>query len=53
MVDVQGTCDTRFGPDRDALAGQLESGNDTGASITVDAGGRRTRATWSVSWCAA
>ena len=40
MVDVQGTCDARFGPVRDALAGQLDSGNDTGASITVDVGGR-------------
>ena len=40
MVDVQGTCDARFGPVRDALAGQLESGHDTGASIAVDVGGR-------------
>ena len=40
MVDVQGTCDARFEPVRDVLAEQLDSGNETGASIAVDVDGR-------------
>ena len=50
MADVQGTCDTRFGPVRDALAGHLESGNETGASITVNVDGRTVVNIWG-GWC--
>lgn len=50
MVDVQGTCDTRFEPVRDMLAGQLDSGNDTGASIAVDVDGRTVADLWG-GWC--
>jgi CubicO group peptidase (beta-lactamase class C family) len=39
MVDVSGNCDARFEPVRDALAAQLESGNELGASIAVDIDG--------------
>jgi CubicO group peptidase (beta-lactamase class C family) len=50
VVDVQGTCDTRFEPVRDVLAGQLDSGHDTGASITVDVDGRTVADLWG-GWC--
>ena len=50
MADVQGTCDARFKPVRVALAGQLESGNETGASITVDVDGRTVVDLWG-GWC--
>ena len=50
MVDVQGTCDARFEPVRDVLAGQLDSGNDTGASIAVDVDGRTVVDLWG-GWC--
>ena len=46
VVDVQGTCDARFEPVRDMLAGQLDSGNDTGASIAVDVDGRTVADLW-------
>ena len=46
MVDVQGTCDARFEPVRDVLAEQLDSGNDTGASIAVDVDGRTVADLW-------
>ena len=46
VVDVQGTCDARFEPVRDVLAEQLGSGNDTGASITVDVDGRTVADLW-------
>ena len=46
MVDVQGTCDARFEPVRDVLAEQLDSGNDTGASIVVDVDGRTVLDLW-------
>ena len=46
MVDVHGTCDAKFEPVRDALAGQLESGNETGASIAVDVDGRTVVDIW-------
>jgi CubicO group peptidase (beta-lactamase class C family) len=39
MVDVSGSCDKRFEPVRDALAGRLESGDELGASIAVDIDG--------------
>ena len=50
MVDVQGTCDARFDPVRDVLAEQLDSGNDTGASIAVDVDGRTVADLWG-GWC--
>ncbi len=39
MSDVSGSCDARFEPVRDALAEQLESGAELGASIVVDIDG--------------
>jgi CubicO group peptidase (beta-lactamase class C family) len=50
VVDVQGTCDARFEPVRDVLAEQLDSGNDTGASIAVDVEGRTVADLWG-GWC--
>ena len=50
MVDVQGTCDARFEPVRDVLAEQLDSGNDTGASIAVNVDGRTVADLWG-GWC--
>ena len=50
MVDVQGTCDARFEPVRDVLAEQLDSGNDTGASVVVDVDGRTVLDLWG-GWC--
>jgi CubicO group peptidase (beta-lactamase class C family) len=50
VVDVQGTCDVRFEPVRDVLAEQLDSGNDTGASIAVDVDGRTVADLWG-GWC--
>ncbi len=50
MVDVHGTCDAKFEPVRDVLAGQLESGNETGASIAVDVDGRTVVDIWG-GWC--
>jgi CubicO group peptidase (beta-lactamase class C family) len=50
VVDVQGTCDARFEPVRDVLAEQLDSGNDTGASIAVDVDGRSVVDLWG-GWC--
>jgi len=39
MAEVSGMHDSRFEPVRDALAEQLESGNELGASIVVDVDG--------------
>jgi CubicO group peptidase (beta-lactamase class C family) len=50
VVDVQGNCDARFEPVRDVLAEQLDSGNDTGASIAVDVDGRTVADLWG-GWC--
>ncbi len=50
MADVHGTCDARFEPVRDALAAQLDSGNELGASITVNAGGQTVADLWG-GWC--
>jgi CubicO group peptidase (beta-lactamase class C family) len=50
MADVQGTCDARFEPVRGVLAEQLESGNETGASIVVDVDGRTVADIWG-GWC--
>jgi CubicO group peptidase (beta-lactamase class C family) len=46
MVDVSGSCDKRFEPVRDALARRLESGDELGASITVDIGGETVVDIW-------
>jgi CubicO group peptidase (beta-lactamase class C family) len=46
MADVQGTCDARFEPVRDALAAQLDCGNELGASIAVDVGGQTVADLW-------
>ncbi len=50
MADVQGACDARFEPVRDALAAQLDSGNELGASIAVDVGGQTVADLWG-GWC--
>jgi CubicO group peptidase (beta-lactamase class C family) len=39
MADVEGTCDERFVAVRRALAGNVESGEELGASITLDLDG--------------
>jgi CubicO group peptidase (beta-lactamase class C family) len=39
MAEVSGNCDARFEAVRDALAGQLDTGNELGASIVVDIDG--------------
>jgi CubicO group peptidase (beta-lactamase class C family) len=46
MAEVSGTCDARFEPVRAALAEQLESGSDLGASIAVDVGGQPVVDIW-------
>jgi CubicO group peptidase (beta-lactamase class C family) len=46
MADVQGTFDTRFAPVRDALAEQLDSGEELGASIHVDIDGAAVVDIW-------
>jgi CubicO group peptidase (beta-lactamase class C family) len=46
MAEVSGTCDARFGPVRDALAEQLDSGNELGASLTIDVEGITVLDVW-------
>ena len=46
MAEVSGTCDARFEPVRAALAEQLDSGNDLGASIHVDVDGQAVVDIW-------
>lgn len=46
MADTFGNCDARFEPVREALAAQLDSGNELGASITVDVDGRSVVDIW-------
>jgi CubicO group peptidase (beta-lactamase class C family) len=46
MSDVNGTWDRRFEPLRDALAEQLETGNELGASIVVDIDGETVVDIW-------
>jgi len=46
MAEVSGTCDARFEPVRDALAAQLDSGSDLGASICVDVDGQAVVDIW-------
>ncbi len=43
---VSGTCDRRFEPVRDALARQLDSGNELGASLVVDIDGTTVLDLW-------
>ena len=50
MSQVQGTCDPTFEAVRGALAEQLESGNELGASIVVDVHGRTVVDIWG-GWC--
>jgi len=50
MSQVQGTCDPTFEAVRGALAEQLESGNELGASIVVDVDGRTVVDIWG-GWC--
>jgi CubicO group peptidase (beta-lactamase class C family) len=46
MVEVSGSCDPRFEPVRDALAEQLASGNELGASIVIDIDGTTVVDIW-------
>ncbi len=46
MAEVSGTYDARFEPVRAALAEQLDSGNDLGASIHVDVDGQAVVDIW-------
>ncbi len=46
MAEVSGTCDTRFAPVRDALAEQLDSGNELGASLVIDIEGATVLDLW-------
>ena len=46
MAEVSGRCDARFEPVREALASQLESGNELGASIVVDIDGQTVVDIW-------
>jgi len=46
MADVNGTCDPRFSAVRDALEGNLDSGEDLGASLVVDIDGERVIDVW-------
>jgi CubicO group peptidase (beta-lactamase class C family) len=50
VVEVQGNVDARFEAVRGALAEQLESGNELGASIVVDIDGRTVVDIWG-GWC--
>jgi len=46
MVEVSGNLDERFTPVRDALAEELASGNELGASIVVDLDGTTVADVW-------
>ncbi|WNV86318.1 serine hydrolase domain-containing protein [Umezawaea sp. Da 62-37] len=46
MVDVSGSWDARFEPVKDALARQVESGNELGASVVVDVDGTTVVDIW-------
>ena len=46
MGDVSGACDARFEPVRDALAGQLDTGDELGACIVVDLDGETVVDVW-------
>jgi CubicO group peptidase (beta-lactamase class C family) len=45
-AEVQGTCGARFDAVRAALAGRLASGDELGASITIDVGGEVVADMW-------
>ena len=46
MADIQGTCDERFEAVRSALAKNLDSGEELGASILVDIDGDHVVDLW-------
>jgi CubicO group peptidase (beta-lactamase class C family) len=46
MADIHGTCDDRLEPVRAALAGNVDSGEETGASIVVDLDGEIAADIW-------
>ena len=46
MAEVHGTCDSRFEGVRDALAANLESGEELGASVAVDLDGETVVDLW-------
>lgn len=50
MAKVEGSCDRRFEPVREALEVQLEQGEELGASIAVDIGGSPVVDLWG-GWC--
>ena len=50
MAEVHGTADARLEPVREALAEQLEHGEELGASIVVDVGGETLLDIWG-GWC--
>jgi CubicO group peptidase (beta-lactamase class C family) len=46
MAELNGTCDPRFDAVRDALAGNIDSGEELGASLVVDIDGERVVDVW-------
>ena len=46
MAELNGTCDPRFDAVRDALAGNIDSGEELGASLVVDIDGERVMDVW-------
>jgi CubicO group peptidase (beta-lactamase class C family) len=46
MVDVQGTCDTRFAPVRERLVASFDEGNERGAAVYVTLDGRPVVDLW-------
>jgi CubicO group peptidase (beta-lactamase class C family) len=46
MADVNGTCDPRFDGVRAALAANLDSGEELGASLVIDIDGQRAADIW-------
>jgi CubicO group peptidase (beta-lactamase class C family) len=46
MAELNGTCDPRFDAVRDALAGNIDSGEELGASLVVDIDGERVIDVW-------
>jgi len=46
MAAVQGTCDTRFEPVREALQANLDSGGELGGSVTINLDGKTVVDMW-------
>lgn len=46
MADMQGTCDPKFEPLADVLSGQLDSGDDLGASLALTVDGEMVVDVW-------